>query len=285
MYFYDEPFKTTPSVVINSPRNGYSTDETSLIFRASIEFIKSIDDVQVLLNGKEFTDFNYNEQYGKIQGYIPLRLGNNFIEVNASNKLGTSTEKVQFKYKLPYEPAVQILGPKEGLEYRKSFAMLTGVVQNMTDKRGIGIQINGKPYTDFSYDKNGEMVNSRLNLEKGTNEIVLSAKNEYGFASDTIHLFFRGAPEKPTVRFVYPSKAGERASRSLYNLEAEVLEINHSVNVELIVNGQNIEEVYYFKNEKMVRAEFNLKKGRNDIKLTATNDTGATTARTHIYLQ
>jgi len=285
LYFYDEPFKTQPEIVINSPRNGFTTDETTVIFRASVDFIKSIDKVEVLLNGKELKDYNYNSEYGKIQAIIPLRLGNNSIEVIAENRMGTSSEKVNFKYKLPYEPAVMIIGPKEGLEYRKSFAMLSGVVQNMKDKRGIGIQINNKPFKSFSYDESTEMVSSKLLLEKGNNEIILSAKNEYGFASDTIHLFFKGAPEKPSITFITPANDEVRTSNALYNLEAEVLEINHSINVELTVNGRNIEEVYYFKNEKLVRAEFNLKKGRNDIKLTATNDTGVSSSRTSVYLQ
>jgi hypothetical protein len=285
MYFYDEPFRTAPSVIINAPRNGFTTDENKIIFRASVEFIKSIDDVQVFLNGDPFTDFNYNEEFGKIQAIVPLQLGNNTLEVVATNKIGSSAEKINFKYKLEYEPAVQILGPKEGLEYRKAFAMLSGIVQNMKDKRGIGIQINREPYTSLIYDPQTEMVSSRLMLDKGNNEIILSAKNDYGFASDTINIFFRGVPEKPSISFLAPKEEGSTTTKSVYNFEAEVLEINHSINVELVVNGQSIEEIYYFKNEKLVRAEINLKKGRNDIKLTATNDTGTTTARTTVYLR
>lgn len=285
MYFYDEPFRSPPSVVINSPRNGFSTDENSMIFRASVDFIKSIDDVEVFLNDKALTDYSYNEEFGKIQAIIPVRLGKNTIEVIASNKLGTNSEKVTFSYRMEYVPAVQILGPKEGLEYRKSFAMLSGIVQNMKSKQGIGIQINRKPFLAINYDENEEMVSARLLLEKGNNEIILSAKNDFGFASDTINIFFRGAPEKPTIQFIQPAKDGTIVSNALFNLEAAVTEINHSINVDLTVNGRIIDEVYYFKEEKVVRAEFNLKKGRNDIKLSATNDTGQTSESTTVYLQ
>jgi hypothetical protein len=136
----------------------------------------------------------------------------------------------------------------------------------------------------MNFDEKNEMVTSRLLLEKGNNEIILTARNEYGFASDTINIFFRGAPEKPVIRFIQPAREGEYASATVFNLEAEVTEINHSMNLGLVVNGRNIEEVYYFKEEKIVRAEFNLKKGTNDIRLTATNETGQTTARTSVYL-
>jgi hypothetical protein len=285
MYYYDEPFRTLPSVVINSPRNGYQTDEQSLIFRASVDYIKSIDKVRVLLNNKEFTDFNYNEEFGKIQAYIPLRLGNNSIEVIAENKLGSSSDKVDFQQRVEYVPAVQILGPKEGLEYRKSFAMLSGIVQNMDSKQGIGIQINRKPFLALGYDKETEMVSSRLLLEKGNNEIILSAKNEFGFDSDTITIFFKGAPEKPTINFIHPARDGEYTSDKSFQLEADVTEVIHSMNLELTVNGQRIDEVYFYKNENKVRAEFNLKKGRNDIQLIANNETGSTSAQTSVYLQ
>lgn len=285
MFFYDEPFKTAPEVIINSPRNGFETDENTVIFRASVDFIKSIDDVSVLYNNEVITDFSYNEEFGKVQAILPLKLGNNTLEVSAKNKVGSSSDKVSFKYKMEHVPGVKITGPKEGLEYRKSFAMLTGIVQNMSDQRGIGIQINGKAFKSLNYDEKTETVTSRLLLEKGENEIVLSAKSEYGFASDTIRLFFKGAPEKPYVRFVRPAEDGENASNSLYNLEAEVQEISHSSHVQLTVNGTRIDDVYYFKNETMVRAEFKLKKGRNDIKLVAINDTGNTTARTYVYLK
>ena len=284
-YYYDVPFKTAPTVVINSPRNGFTTDETTVVFRASVNYVKSIGDVSVFFNDEIFTDFTYNEEYGKIQAYLPLKLGNNTLEVIATNKIGSSSEKTRFQYKLDHVPAVEITGPKEGLEYRKSFAMLIGVVQNMPDKRGIGIQINGKPFQSINFDNENDLVSSRIILEKGENEIVLSAKNEYGFASDTIRLFFRGVPEKPSIVFITPNETGTQTTDSDFTLEAKVTEISHSTHVEVTVNGRSVEDVFYFKDEQLIRAEFRLKKGTNDIKLVATNETGTTTARTNIYLK
>ena len=285
VYFFDEPFKTAPVVLINSPRNGFTTDESSVVFRASVEYIKKIEDVSVYLNGEKFTGFEYNEEYGKIQAYLPLQLGINTIEVVAANRMGSSREKTVFQLRHEYIPAVEITGPKEGLEYRKAFASLTGIVQNMPDKRGIGIQVNGKPHTSINFEKEKDLVTSRIQLEKGENEIVLSAKNEFGFASDTIRLFFRGVPEKPVITIRKPASSGEQSPEADYSLEAGVTEITHSSQVEVVLNGRPVEDVFYFKDEQLIRAEFRLKKGTNDIKLVATNETGSSTARTSIILR
>lgn len=282
-YFYDEPFRTAPAVVINTPRNGYETDENTIIFRASVDYIKSIDQIHVLLNGVKFTDFNYNLEYGKVQGMVPLKLGKNTIEISAENRIGKTTEKISFIYQIEHIPAVMITGPKEGLEYRKSFAILTGIVQNIEDKRGIGVQINRVPFKSINFDAANQTISSKILLEKGENEIILTAKNEYGFASDTIHLFFRGAPEKPTITFIKPLDEDQSTDSALFNLEAEVLEISHSSQINLTVNGRNFEEIYYYKEEKVIKAEITLKRGVNDIKIVASNDTGQTSARTKIY--
>jgi hypothetical protein len=276
--YYDKQYTQAPNININAPRNGFSSDKDKLLFKADVSLINEISGVEVYLNKKRIREFDYNEDLGRIQALLDLNLGKNTLEVKAQNNIGETVETITFNYRLRSIPAVQILQPREGLEYKDKNVSLNAVVQNISSKSGITLTVNGKMQTSFNFDKTKEEVTARILLNEGENIILLTVKNDNGSASATVKLNVRAALKKPEIRLINPSKTELTVTNELLQFEAEVKEVIHSTQIDMSVNGRIIDEVYYMKDNKRVKADILLTKGKNTIKIIASNDSGLESA-------
>jgi len=275
--YYDKQYTQAPVVSVNAPRNGFNTDKDFLMFKADVAYVNDLSKVQVFLNKKKVPEFDFNEDSGRIQALLDLNLGKNTLEIKAENNIGETVETISFNYKVRSIPAVQILQPREGLEYKDKVISLSAVVQNIPSRSGISLTVNGKVQASLNYDKNKEEVTGRISLDEGENVIVLTVKNDNGSASETVRLKVRGALKTPEIRLINPSKNEVTVSTDVLQFEAEVSEIVHSTQVDLSVNGKILDEVFYMKDTKIVNADIPLTKGKNTIKIVVSNDTGLDT--------
>ena len=283
IFTYEKPLSGPPEVLINSPRNGFSTEDKVAVLRASVDNLKDPKDINVYLNGVEFKDFNYDIERSIVFGYIPLKLGQNTLKVEAKNKLGSNYDEVTFKCKVEHLPGVQISSPKDGVIAGTALVFVEAVVQNVLKSTDIIMYVNGKTYKSFKLEN--EKLESKLYLEKGVNEIIVKAFNDAGSASDTIRVTFSGPPTAPEVTFLNPVKSNTTVSNKNYTLQAKVTGIKHSSFVNLFVNELLIDNIQYYKDESKIIADIKLNKGINIIKLQATNDSGSVTESTRIYLE
>ncbi len=284
IYFtYDIPVKYPPSVIINSPRNRFKSDKNTVVFRASIENVASTEDIYVTLNGNDFTDFNYDEKLGIIFSELPLKLGKNTLKVEAENKLGMEYDEVTFEYRTKGVPAVQITSPKNGIIMGIAYVPIEAIVQNVTDKRDVRITVNGSKFSSFRLD--GEELSSRVLIKHGENKIIIKAVNDYGMDSDTLMVSFEGKPKKPMIFIKNPSRPGQTVSDRNFEFKARVEGILHSSYVNLTLNGNQVTNVRYIRDENLITAELKLRKGRNNIVIRASNNTGNTTENTKIFLE
>jgi len=111
VFTYEKPLAGPASVLINSPRNGFKTDENTAVFRAKVENVDNTEDIYVTLNGEDFKDFNLDLNRSIIYGHLPLRLGKNTLRVDAENRLGEDYDEVTFQYRSEVLPAIKILSP------------------------------------------------------------------------------------------------------------------------------------------------------------------------------
>lgn len=282
-FIFEEPLAGPPSVLINSPRNRYTTDENTVVFRATIENVKSTEDIYVTFNGNDFTDFNYDKERGIIFTHLPLQLGENTLRVDAENRLGTDFDEVAFQYREKVLPAVKIKTPKRGIIMGVAFAPIKAIVQNVKSKINAVIYINGKVFKSLKIT--GDQLTSRVPLSQGENEIIVKVANDYGSATDTTMVIFNGQPQKPTITFVNPSKSGKTVTNNSYDFVAKLEGIKHSSNVELTLNSLKISDVLYYRKDQTVKVKLNLRKGWNYITLIAKNRTGETREKTKIFLK
>lgn len=279
---YEIPLKGPPSVLINSPRNGFTTDDETVVFRATIDNVKNVEDIYVTFNGDDYQDFQYDKERGIIFSYLPLTLGKNTLRVEAENRLGSDADEVVFQYRKKIVPAVKILTPKKGLIILSAFTPLEAIVQNVNKKTDAIIYVNGKPYRSFKLEK--EKLTSKIYLKNGKNEIIVKATNDYGTDTDTTYVNFGGKPEKPEIILINPKKSGMTVYEKNLTLKAKIKGIRHSSNVNISFNNNDIENIFYFKQDKTIKADLKLKKGWNYITIMAHNDAGSNELKLKIYL-
>ncbi len=282
-FTFEKPLAGPASVLINSPRNGFKTDENTAVFRATVENVDNTDDIYVTLNGKDFRDFQLDKERSIIYGHIPLILGKNTLRVDAENRLGEDSDDVVFQYRSEVLPAIKILSPKRGIVMGVAYVPLEAVVQNVRDKMGAVIYVNSKKYKSLKISN--EILTSRVPLKNGENVIIVKVANEYGSASDTTMVMFNGKPKKPEITILKPSKSGKTVNSSSYDFQAKVEGIKHSSFVDLTVNNVSVKNIDYFKSSKLIKAKLKLRKGWNYIKINARNNSGNANASTKIFLK
>ncbi len=280
---YEKPLAGPASVLINSPRNGFKTDENTAVFRATVENVDNMDDIYVTLNGEDFRDFQLDKVRSIIYGHLPLRLGKNTLRVEADNRLGEDSDDVKFYFRSEVLPAIKITSPKRGVVMGVAYAPLEAIVQNVKSKTGAIIYVNSKKYTSLKISD--ELLTSKVPLKNGENEIIVKIANEYGSASDTTMVLFNGKPKKPEISILKPAKSGKTVKSSAYAFEARVEGIKHSSFVDLTVNNVKVNNIDYFKSSKLIKAQIKLRKGWNYIKINARNNSGSVKANTKIFLK
>ena len=279
---YEVPLKGPPSVLINSPRNGFTTDEETAVFRASIENVRNVEDIYVTFNGDDYQDFQYDKARGIIFSHLTLRLGKNTLRVEAENRLGTDADEVTFQFRKKVVPAVKILTPRKGLVMLSAFTPLEAIVQNIDRKTDAVIYVNGEPNRAFKLAN--ERITAKIYLKNGKNEIIVKASNDYGMDADTTYVNFGGKPKKPSITLINPKKSGLTVHDKNFTFKAKVEGIKHSSNVNLTVNDNKIEDVFYYRQDKTVKADVKLKKGWNYITIVAHNDAGSEELKLKIFL-
>ncbi len=279
---YEIPLKGPPSVLINSPRNGFKTDEETAVFRATIDNVKDVEDIYVTFNGDDYQDFQYDKERGIIFSHLQLRLGENTLRVEAENRLGTDADEVTFQYRKEVVPAVKILTPRKGLVMLSAFTPLEAIVQNINRKTDAVIYVNGEPNRAFKLAN--ERLTSKIYLKNGKNEIIVKVTNDYGTDSDTTYVNFGGRPEKPKITLINPKKSGTTVFEKNFAFKAKIEGIKHSSNVSISVNDNKIENIFYYKQDKTIKADLKLIKGWNYITIVAHNDTGSEELKFKIFL-
>lgn len=282
-FTYEKPLAGPPSILINSPRNGYKTDENTAVFRATIENVDDTEYIYVTLNGEDFRDFQLDKARSIIYGHIPLRLGKNTLRVDAENRLGEDSDEVTFQYRSEVLPAIKILSPKKGIVMGVAYTPLEAIVQNVKNKTGAIIYVNSEKFTSLKI-KN-EILTSRVPLKNGENQIIVKVANEFGSASDTTMVMFNGKPQKPEINILKPSKFGETVTNSNFEFQAKVERIKHSSFVDITLNNNAIKNINYYKSSKLIKAKLKLRKGWNYIKINAHNNTGSVSANTKVFLK
>ncbi len=81
-----------PLVSISKPSTKANTKEEAYQVKANLENVFSKEDIVMSLNDKQFTDFEFDMSTGNLTANIPLRNGNNKVQIKASNSEGEDSE-------------------------------------------------------------------------------------------------------------------------------------------------------------------------------------------------
>jgi len=301
----------SPEVDIINPRVSTTTIYQPYAFvRATVKHVNNAMDIDLTVNGKS-TPFEYNQNI--LKSDFDLLDGKNTITVSAYNTAGSDSETVYIIYVdrnskeeqqidspvvndpiineepvvetpiIPY-PIVKITRPyrnSETVELDRYYVKAT--IENVDHKDDVYFTINGRRHDNFSLY--GNRFESDIYLEEGNNRIKIEARNSRGRRSDqaNIKLEERIKLIRPLVEITKPYRNPYITKNSRERIEATVGPLDNNCNILFKVNGKTISGFDYRRDEFTGNA--NLRVGRNEIEIVASNSVGTSSDRTIIYYE
>lgn len=156
-------------------------------------------------------------------------------------------------------------------------------MKNISQKNQITFLVNNNTTTAFTY-ANGQFQATAA-LRAGNNTILIRVQNQDGKAEDAIQVTYRLPPPptpKPDVTFLQPAKPGSGATRPPYEVKARVGQVSAPEKIVFKVNGKEMRGFQFDPKTGQFSATVDLREGRNDLEISATNDAGSAVARTNL---
>jgi len=271
--------------------SGLNTTKAIVPIRANISRVDNPFNVYLTVNGVEQT-FNYNNQ--TLAGQIRLQPGENRIVITANNDAGNvkKTFFLTYETNVPTNSEVIDFGAPEIIFINPAYdnekteeqrIQVRAKVRLVDNKKGIDLLVNGQKER-FDFDENSETLSSIIDLNAGQNIIEITAKNRNGVQGLTRTIFRELPLAFPTVRFISPAYNNAKVDKSLASIEVSLTDVQHSTDIQLIVNGNSEPNFYFDYQTGVVKADLQLREGNNQVKLIAINKKGeASDQRTIVY--
>lgn len=272
----EQPIVKAPVIRITNPNyNNYRTEESNFIIKAIIENVQSAQEVVLTVNN---VDRNFDLNNINFIANITLREGENEIEIRARNSAGIDLEEIiiirDVKIALP---TVNITEPATARsETRFNMARITANINNIENKNDISFVVSGRPVYNFNYDINRSIITSNINLEKGANTVVITARNRAGEARDEATIVYQEPviPKvPPVVTFVEPDRNAS-TTQMMVTVEARIQQVNNRNDLTIYFNNTRQNNFSYdTRTGKLTQALF-LERGDNEYTIIAVNRDG-----------
>jgi len=216
-YDYNEPC-IEPAVVFTNPSGSRVTSTVSnYTIQASLTNVTNPQNIQLRLNGKAITNFNYNIQTGLLTANIQLNSGSNLIEINASNACGSANASANITYNPPCnKPVVAFTSPatSNGNATQENYNVQVNIA-NISSRNDIQFYMNGNLQTGGTYEVNTGLFKINVQLQKGNNSFQLIANNNCGQESASSNINYKGnvvvVGSKPEIEFNNVCNAKQKA--------------------------------------------------------------------------
>jgi len=281
-----------PTIELMEPYgSGLSTTKALVPIKATINRVDNPFDVYLTVNGKE-QRFNFSNN--KLAGQIRLKAGENRIVITANNAAGTAKKTIFLTYEtnMPESAEVIDFGTPEIIftspvvdneKITENRMKVRAKVRLVDNERAIELRVNGKKER-FDFDSGIAVLEAVIDLRTGTNTIEIKAKNRSGEQRVTRTIYRELPIAFPTVNFTSPAYNNAKVDNRLTTIKINLQHIAQSSDIQLLVNGRN-EPNFYFDNQNgALKADIELREGRNEIEIIATNKRGeARDQRTIVY--
>lgn len=276
-----------PVVSITNP-NGSSanTNVAQYAFVGNIQNLTTRSQVSMFLNGNLFNGFNFDATTGMVTANLTLVSGANTVQLKGTNSDGTDEKQVTIVYTpvvVVNPPVVTFITPNSNpLSVSSATYDVRATVTNVSSPSGVNITHNGNNVSIFTFGSGN--LNFNLNLNEGANVITITGTNAGGMDTKTSTIVYtKPAPvTPPVVTFVNPSSNGTAVTAPSFNVQATVLNVTGSSDIQVKVNGSNTSKFSYSTSKKLVTFAVNLQEGSNVIEITGTNSGGSDVKSTTI---
>lgn len=269
-----------PVVNIYDPRNNSETEQAYINLNASVENVNDKNDINLLVNGRNIYDFNFNRSNGRLDARVALQDGNNTIRIRATNRDGIDDETVNVRYRKVERPTVRITTPSNNATTDRNTTQVRASLTQITSKNQVRLTINGRN-SDFTFDNVRYEISANVNLQDGNNTIRVEAQNDSGNASDVVNVTLR-RPAPPTVRITSPANNSSTESANT-TLRASVTNVSGSRDILVSLNGNRVTNFNF--NGSDLTASLNLQEGNNNISVRVSNADGSDEASINVRYQ
>lgn len=281
-----------PTIELIEPYgNGLATRKSIVPIKANISLVNNPFDVYLKVNGQE-QKFNYSN--GTLAGQVRLQPGENKIVITANNGAGTATKSFFLTYETDIptssevidfgSPEINFLDPTyDNAKLEQERVKLRAKVRLVDNARDIELRVNGKKER-FDFDKGIGILDAVVDLRTGENTVEIIAKNRNGEKRMTRTIFRELPIAFPTARFISPGYNNAEVDNSFATVKINLEHVEQSGDIQLFVNGNNAPNFFFDKRTGQIKADVQLKEGRNEIEVVVRNKRGeARDQRTIVY--
>ena len=284
------PVVMKPQVQITQPAaDPFTSSSAATTIQATVKNVSSSSDIRFTLNGVQQSKFSFSGT--SFQATVTLKSGTNKVEIEAGNSAGSAKDQVTITYSNPppppppppMPPAVSINQPADQAIVAEPSVELRATMKNISQKNQITFLVNNNTTTAFSYS-NGQFQ-ATAPLRAGNNTILIRVQNQDGKAEDGIQVTYRIPPPpvpKPDVTFLQPAKPGAGAQKTPYEVKARVGQVAGPGQITFKVNGKDMKGFQFDPKTGQFSANIDLLEGRNDLEISATNESGSAVARSNV---
>ena len=269
---------------INPSLNGQITYNAQYKIEAQILNVSNSNQIKLYLNSNSVNNFNYNAQTHLLEYNSNLNLGTNYIQIVATNSVGTDNKSTTVIYQQTQQqysgnpPTVNITSPNS-CPFTTQSAQYNVMANSshLQSKNNITVKINNIATTNFNFNTTNGQITFPLNLLNGNNNITISVSNNYGNDVTNCNIIYTQPVVQevvlPVITFINPPQSGYVSANQSYVVNAQVLNVSSQNNISLYYNGLSI-PITYNSSTKQVSFTANLINGSNSIAISAYNSTG-----------
>ncbi len=308
---YTPPTVYPPNVIITYPANYYSSQYDNVNVSATIQNIKSSQQIIISLNGNPLQHFSFNPSNGTLNFQSFLALGNNNFVVSATNGGGTASDNVIVIYNPQFTNTGNIVIPTNTTVPTNTVSIHTNTVvtTNTVTVNTNTVSINTNTVvTTNTVSVNTNTVSINTNTVVPTNTVTISTNtvtintntttgntNTVSVNTSTVSITPTNTAittstttatgqsgKPPVIQIINPAVSGQVEPGDVYNVSASILNINSANEVSILVNNVAITLYTYSNHNKMLNFNAPLQDGHNYIVINATNAYGTDSKNTII---
>jgi len=276
------PPRQKPIVDIYDPGvSPYTTQNGTFLLLANVYHVDGKSNITFKQDGNINNNFTYNPATDKFQSNVVLHPGQNIFEITGVNSAGQDYEStiIIYEKEVPQiqPPIVTITNPPYSPYTTNTDVFnFAGTVLNVDSKSQIKVYFNGAYLSNFQYNLQSKNLYTTLNLQEGTNTVMVTATNAAGSDSKTAKIIYKKpeVQQPPIVDFVFPSVDPFVTSQAALNITASVLNVNSKNDITVKVNGALTSNFSYNINTKKVNFNVNLVEGANVLTVKGVNNVG-----------
>jgi hypothetical protein len=293
---YKKPNLVLPPVVtITSPSSEpHETAQQSTSVEATVLNVSDIEDIEVIINGVNTTNFTFNNSIKKVNMTVSLIEGSNTVKIIGSNSVGTDSDLRTIIYnpaqiiQPPYATFIHPNTPGTSVSL-PTYQMVAQVV-NVEEASGVNIIMNGLVVSPSLYTFNSvnKEVTLNTNLNIGNNTFYVQGTNSAGSHSASTNVIYKQPAvscDSPEISFVAPSSSPLTVEQDYFDVHALIHHVSDASQIVLTVNGFEIGNFMYSSVSHELIRKVDLAEGNNVIEIEATNACGKTEVNTLIVFQ